>query len=56
MMDMRVSGGLMCWACVQKKRIDKKDTTRKLNMRTKWGQPVMRHHMDNILKKLQSEK
>eukprot|EP00656_Telonema_subtile_P053264 TRINITY_DN7663_c0_g1_i2.p1 TRINITY_DN7663_c0_g1~~TRINITY_DN7663_c0_g1_i2.p1 ORF type:complete len:147 (+),score=44.89 TRINITY_DN7663_c0_g1_i2:141-581(+) len=42
-------------AKLRKNRMQKKETTNKLNRRTKWGQPIMKHHMDNILQKLQSE-
>eukprot|EP00658_Telonema_sp_P-2_P085731 TRINITY_DN9838_c0_g1_i3.p1 TRINITY_DN9838_c0_g1~~TRINITY_DN9838_c0_g1_i3.p1 ORF type:complete len:151 (-),score=11.89 TRINITY_DN9838_c0_g1_i3:351-803(-) len=42
-------------AQIRVNRREKKDTSRKLNQRTKWGQPIMKHHMDNILKKLEGE-
>ena len=40
---------------LQKRRTEKKNVSRKLNQRTKWGQPIMKHHMDNLLQKLQKD-
>merc|ERR1711865_226960 len=37
----------------KKRRTEKKNMSRKLNMRTKRGQPIMKHHMDNLLEKIQ---